>query len=629
MSTTRKLTVRLALTIMVLVVGLLGVAAAPASAAPEPSIEGTAKPEVLRFQQYRNRINFSWWLSTSYSVASYTVDFEGLSCTVPRSGNDYRCTIFQTANRGGTASLSKNMTNGTVVEVDSVEIEALGIGECGAAYTCPSISVTQFPNEVHFRWTAFNRSGGQWVLHFADQSCRFGHGRVGWNQTYNCVIRNTNDAGGVVTLSYLDRYVTETIYNEIAIEPLGPGKCGATPRCVDAPINFAASTNGMTAIDLDWQNHDGTERSGAGYKVQMKPKSGGSWTAVCPELLRTTVDYPSRGLADSACVVSDLAPGTGYDFRVASNGGGRASGMWVEASAATQQDLNFEHYWRAETNGTLYIGFTWDTVVVPPRHTLRVGADFVGNCGRLSSNSCEIRVSKATGDALPNTFEARMTMSADHGSSVIQTMTATPPPDRPRDPANLQVDASKTTATVSWDHPRKSTAVRYGVWLSGPGLPTCEVTQDLGGRESCRLTGLTPGTNYRVHVFGEDAIGQRSETPSITFVTNKDAERPKDDPKKDEPKNDEPKVDPKKDEPKKDEPKVDPKVAKCAADGQYTKTRDRIVKKVNGWYEKQVNKATDRLDDKPKKLARKISKLETRRDNKIAKAEARYIGRCG
>ena len=621
MQTTRKLTARLALTLVVLVVGLLGVATAPASAAPDLGVENTAKPEVLKFQQYRNRVNFNWWISTTYSVASFTVEFEGQKCNVARGQfNDYRCTIFDTGNAGGTATLSKNMTNGTVVEVSSVEIEALPFGACGAAVLCPTIEVTQFPDEVHFFWLAQNRVSANWILSFAGQTCTRGHGQPNQIQGFGCVLTDTNDAGGIVTLTLSDRYDT-LVHNEINIEPLGPGKCGATPRCVDAPINFTATTKSMTEVALDWQNHDGSETHVAGWKVEAKP-DGGKWSAVCTGLVR---DYSGQGgLAATECVVDNLKSGTNYSFRVASSGAGRAFGMASETTAATMADHELSYQWRAEPNGTLYLGLTWKPTIAP-RVAHRVEVDNVGGCG--GEGECEIRVSKATGDALPNTFKARLIQSAGTVTNTIQTITVTPPPAQPHDPVNLEVDASKTTATVSWNHPRNSTAVRYGVWLSGPGLPTCEVTSDLGGRESCRLKGLTPGTSYQVHVYGEDAIGQRSETsPSITFVTNKDA---KVEPPKEDPKIDPPKVDPPKDDPKDDEPKVDPKVAKCAPDGKFTKARDRVVNKVNVWYEKQVNKATDRLDHKPKKLARKITKLGATRDNKIAKAEAKYIGRCG
>ncbi len=266
---------------------------------------------------------------------------------------------------------------------------------------------------------------------------------------------------------------------------------------------------------------------------------------------------------------------------------------------------------------------------------------------------------------------------------------------RPANPRSARVSEVRTTsALVSWDHPSGSNAATYRVWLSdvGPGGPFCESSAPFDGRESCRLTGLAPGTSYTANVFAMNADGLESlRTVQVEFSTKPDDLPLPGDPRGVRVAN-----------VKKygatvlwDHPAGSTAVAyrvwlsdvgpggpfcessapfdgrescrltgldanttytanvfamnadggrsvgsvqvvftteaepnHCSPTGKYTRTRDKGVKKANERYDLNVAKAFDRLEDKPNKLARKIRKLAKTRDDKIAKVEATYDRRC-
>ena len=166
----------------------------------------------------------------------------------------------------------------------------------------------------------------------------------------------------------------------------------------------------------------------------------------------------------------------------------------------------------------------------------------------------------------------------------------------PGDPRRARVaNVTKNGVTVWWDHPTGSNAVTYRVWLSdvGAGGPFCEASAPFGPRASCRITGLDSNTSYVANVFAMNADGGRSVgAVQVAFTTDGPPDH-------------------------------------CAPDGKYTKTRDKGIRKANAWYDRNVEKAFDRLEDKPNKLARKIKKLAKTHENKLAKVEAKYAGRCG
>lgn len=587
--------------VIMIILALIGALQITTAAAAPPPTTTLAPPTVeLGVQQSWNRITFLFAPVNPQSGDQYTVSFNGLACTTSHGDHPpklHRCTIFSTGNKGGIATLARNQYGSSAV-LDTAEIEALDPGECGDVRTCPDVRVTQFPDQIQFEWDGpTGASRDHVIVSLPDgNSCRASANKAP-EAPFRCTITNTGDAGGIATLTSFTT-ATSFVITGIEITQLGPGKCGAIPRCIDAPINFTAKANKDQSVSLDWQSHDGSEFDGAGYRVLMSD-NGGAPIPVCDHLLRYLYQ-DNRPAAASDCLVPNLDLQVSYTFTVESYGRGRAMGMQATTSVSiSSADWAFDYDWRAETDGTLYLRFEWDSATSSgnPTHAFFVRTTQLGDCmssierGRLF---CEIKVSKTSGDSLPRTFVASLESTARTTTHPLATVSVTRPPVRPTDPVNLQVSATETNATVSWDHPDRSTAVFYGVWLTGPGLPTCKVNGSLSGRESCRLNNLKPGTTYQVHVYAQDQIGQRSETLSTSFTTESDVTPP----------------------------------GPCDTDGRHTKAKDRAIGKAHRQFDKKVERVSNRLENKPKRLARKIRKLGKKRDSKIVRAEALYANRC-
>jgi hypothetical protein len=99
-------------------------------------------------------------------------------------------------------------------------------------------------------------------------------------------------------------------------------------------------------------------------------------------------------------------------------------------------------------------------------------------------------------------------------------------------------------------------------------------------------------------VYAENAIGRRSvRTDRISFETKK--------------------------------PKIAiPPVNPCDQDEAFFVKREKAIKRADRKFTRAVDRASIRLEDRPKKLAKKVVRLTRKRERRIAKAEAGYSKVC-
>lgn len=168
----------------------------------------------------------------------------------------------------------------------------------------------------------------------------------------------------------------------------------------------------------------------------------------------------------------------------------------------------------------------------------------------------------------------------------------------PLTPVDVSANIEKTAATIAWTHPG-GTAERYTVELRGAaaGASSCEVDAPFGTFESCRLEGLTPGTDYQAALFAENADGGKSQMAFLQFRTlSKDGTRPPN---------------------------------PCAEGGKDFKKKQNRIRVAEKKFDKAVEKWTDRLEDRPRKLAKRIRRLVNLRDRRISRANSEFAQACG
>ena len=169
-------------------------------------------------------------------------------------------------------------------------------------------------------------------------------------------------------------------------------------------------------------------------------------------------------------------------------------------------------------------------------------------------------------------------------------------PDLPARAVNANAFGEPFSVAVDWEYPGGA-ATKYVVWLSEPGLPTCEVatkTDGSAGEASCVIEGLQNEETYEIHIYGEDVYGQRSGDVVLSATTAIVEGR-----------------------------------MPCDADGDHTIEKNKAIRKANRQYRKAITKLADRFEDRPKKLAKKIKQQKKKRSLRIARAEAIYSARCG
>lgn len=172
-----------------------------------------------------------------------------------------------------------------------------------------------------------------------------------------------------------------------------------------------------------------------------------------------------------------------------------------------------------------------------------------------------------------------------------------------------------STARVDWDD--RSAGTPYVLWVETVGIERerdvsvsdCPGTQRTNNPDRhCNLIQLEAGVQYRVSVRRD--IPGREDTRALSTVFT--AELPAPQPPAPEP----PVVEP--------EPELDP----CKAGGEHFKKRAKKVRVANKKFRTGIEKWTDRLEDRPKKLAKKVRQLQSTRTARIDRARAAYNSAC-
>ncbi len=260
--------------------------------------------------------------------------------------------------------------------------------------------------------------------------------------------------------------------------------------------------------------------------------------------------------------------------------------------APTLTELDLEATWRSSAAGELFINVSWNHIdgASSAEYEVEIRDE---ECEATATETpqritCEVPIANY-GVSYP--VEAELS-----GGNIEQTLLIDAPPPHPAHPANVSVTAvAPFSADVAWDHPEGSNATSYTVWMSNAA--PCSVEGPFVGRQTCRLDGLQPGTSYVANVYADSAIGRRSiETIRVRFTT---AAAPQ-------------------------------FVVEnlCTDDTKAAKRRDRVVNSANTRFEAGVKKAHVKLQDKPKKLERKIAKLKKTRNQRIQKANQTFNTTC-
>ena len=323
-------------------------------------------------------------------------------------------------------------------------------------------------------------------------------------------------------------------------------------------------------------------------------------------------DLPTcDGTKHYECVLSPLTPDTPYLAHVyTENGEGLRSGDVVvpfttderkprpsalgNVSGEYDEDGILTVRWEGRAGGEVLQAAAWNStgeLLGTCDTTTYYNPDYVPRCEitdadgatRVGARDCSFR-----GRNVPGLIEP-----ACNDYSIADV--TKPVLERPLDPTSAAADKiTKTSAEITWVH-TGGTAMKYVVWLSdaGEGGPFCESTRPFDSEESCVISGLTPGTDYEANVFAENADGNRSATVQVAFSTLVAGVN-------------------------------DP----CSEGGEHFEKRKKSIRIAGRKYAKSVDKWVERLEDRPKKLAKKIKRLKRTRNLRIDRANAQYERAC-
>ncbi len=313
---------------------------------------------------------------------------------------------------------------------------------------------------------------------------------------------------------------------------------------------------------------------------------------------------PSR---DLSCTFRDVAPGS-YEASVRS--ALPAGNMFFQSELVTvgvkvveplAEPTNPQYRWRATESGNLILSVDFTEPNNATNQTSYVIESRFGSCDAepvgANRHACEIDVpDNRIKRGFPATFSVTATAGDRTSSTSFKVGQPQPQPRTPENPVAKNI--TQSSATIQWGHDDRNTdVVFYRVWLSGGHASTCEVKPTGGAFTSvvsCSLAGLKANTSYTANVFAQDNIGQRSETTRVKFQTAE----------------------------------VPVKKTGCEEGGRHHNRLLRATANAERKYGEAVTKWTKRLGDKPNKLARKLDRLEAKRDKRISKAERGYDSVC-
>jgi len=245
-----------------------------------------------------------------------------------------------------------------------------------------------------------------------------------------------------------------------------------------------------------------------------------------------TTSYGSSSPLDTTLVtahsvtLSGLAPGTAYDFDVASTNAAAQSttspnaSFSTPASTATPPYVGYVAAWGINNTGATV---TWSTDV-PANTQLAYGATTA--LGQLSPLQTAMAASHGvtlTGliSGTQYYFVAQST-GADGATGYSAVMTFTTTGTAPAGPPNISSvlvsNIANTSATVTWTTDQASSSqVNFGATTGYGSSSTLDPT--LATSHTVTLTGLTLGTTYDFDVVSANAGAMSSTSPNAVFTT--------------------------------------------------------------------------------------------------------------
>lgn len=453
------------------------------------------------------------WTAPSGTVTGYKIERES------PVGGGWSVLVGNTASTSTTYD-DLNLTYGTQYNYRIAAINAGGGGPSGvavadwiypdtpAAFTAATFNDT----EIQLQWTKSTNTVTEFRI---ERESPVGGG-------FSDVLTPTfaSACSGAVCTIQDTGLSTGTQYNyKIYATNLGgenPVASGATNAwtLADPPTVLTATNNGTT-IDLAWTAPSGTV---TGYQIDRESPVSGGWSVLVADTGNTNVSYADTGLSD----------GTQYNYRIYSlNTGGMSltssneSNAWIIPSiaqnlvAATVSGDTLSLTWDKATHTVTEFKIERDSPAGTGNWTQVLNPTFASVCGGANCTVNDVSLASGTqynyriiavnlgGDAVASSADDAWTL-----------------PDAPVSLAVSTVDATATTANITWAHPSGDTIVTYHIERESP----------VGGGWSALVslsyptvahndTGLSLNTQYNYRVASENLGGIGPWTTPVNTTT--------------------------------------------------------------------------------------------------------------
>ena len=305
----------------------------------------------------------------------------------------------------------------------------------------------------------------------------------------------------------------------------GTGRTTAT-SAPGAPTGLTATASGATQIDLSWSAPASTGGSAiTGYKIEVSPNGGSSWTNLVANTSNTTTTYAHTGLTAGDTrhyrVSAINANGTGTASNVDSattgtSAPGAPTGLTATASGTTAINLSWSA--PASTGGSAITGYK---IEVSPNGTS-------GWTDQVADTNSTATTYAHTGLTAGDTRHYRVSAINANGTGTASNVdSATTGTSAPGAPTGLTATASGTTAiNLSWSAPAStggSAITGYKIEVSPNGTSgwTDQVADTNSTATTYAHTGLTAGDtrHYRVSAINTNGAGTASNVDSATTGT--------------------------------------------------------------------------------------------------------------
>lgn len=453
-----------------------------------------------------------------------------LSWTAPKSDGGSAITDYvvqyvagkttQTANVGSSKATSyivTGLTNGTEYTFSVAAINSVGAGTYSSTQTATPASSATAPDaptlvsvvagdgEATLAWTAPDSDGGSDITGYTIKQVA--------DKTTNIDPNTTK--GGSYTVTGLTNG-TEYTFSIAAINAKGTSDYSSTqavtPQAAvttpDAP-GFGSISADESEITFAWTAPDNGGSDITGYTLSYTP-AGGS---------EQTVDLDSETLSYT---ISELTNGTEYTVKVrAENAEG--AGPYGATKTATPFTVPGVPTDIEITPGDTTLAVSWTAPASNGASIARYTVSYkAGRDKKATTQSVEGATSMLIEDLINGTdysVQVRATNAAGNGAYSEETTAA---PDEGADPLIVgvpAVDASDTSATVTWVVSKATSAVvKFGTLTASK--PTQEYNKESRRTtHTVTLSDLLPCTLYSYKVISKDAIDNEVTSSEKTFTT--------------------------------------------------------------------------------------------------------------